>query len=151
MTEKAQINILRWLFHIDIFNESTIEEFIIDIKLLKMPFVGHSNGKHNKNNGSLDNVTKSVSGVKIRYLSIAFGNKSGFETFNRAIKYIFGAKHLFGSHNIGVGMSMHKSLYAILLKGLNFFIYSNKPNWIFGRRLEAFQLKRGKESIKKLK
>lgn len=63
MIEKMQVNMPRWLFHIDIFNESIIEEYILDIKLTNEPFVGHNNRKQNMNSSSIDNRTKSVSVV----------------------------------------------------------------------------------------
>lgn len=37
-------------------------------------------------NGTLDSMTKSVSVVEIRYLCIAFDNKTSFETLDGSIK-----------------------------------------------------------------
>ena len=50
----------------NMFNKNVIEENIIDIKLLKRPFICDRNRKHNTNSGSFDNQTESVSVVKTR-------------------------------------------------------------------------------------
>lgn len=83
---KVKINIFRMLFHINALSESIVEKCILNVKLSKMPFIGHNKRKHNMDNGTLDSMTKSVSVVEIRYLCIAFGNKTSFETLDGSIK-----------------------------------------------------------------
>lgn len=99
------INVLRRLFHIDIFSESTIEECILHIKLAERPSVGNNKREHNTNSSSLNNKTESVSVIKTRYLSIAFSHKTSLEALNEPIRQIFYPKHLFGTDNICVGRS----------------------------------------------
>ena len=53
MIREARINVPRRLFHIDLFSKMTIEECILDIKLVKRPVVGHIKRKDNTNSGAL--------------------------------------------------------------------------------------------------
>ena len=96
------INVPRRLFHMDIFNESAIEECILHIKLVERPYVGNNKREHNTNSSSLNNRTESVSVIKTRYLSIAFGHKTNLEALNGPIKQIFCPEHPFGTNNICV-------------------------------------------------
>jgi hypothetical protein len=95
MIGKARVNIARGLFHINMFSEMLVEERIFYIKLAKGPFVSHSKRENNTDSGSLDDRTKSVSVVKTRYLCVALGNKTSFETLDRSIGQVFGPKHPF--------------------------------------------------------
>ena len=80
----------------NMFNKSVIEESILDIKLPKRPFSCDCNRKHNTNSGNIDNLTKSVSVVETRNLSIIFGiKKTSLETLDGSIRKIFNAKHSF--------------------------------------------------------
>jgi len=69
----------------NIFNNSVIEESILNIKLPKTPFIYDRNRKHNTDSGSFDNQTKSVNVVKIRNLSITFDNKMSLEMLDGSI------------------------------------------------------------------
>jgi hypothetical protein len=95
MIGKARVNIARGLFHINMFSEMPVEEHIFDIKLANGSFVGHNKRENNTDSGSLDDRTKSVNVVKTRYLCVALGNKTGFETLDRTIGQVFGPKHPF--------------------------------------------------------
>ena len=99
------INVPKRLFHIDIFSESAIEECILHIKLADRPFVGNNKREHNMNSTSLNYRTGSVSVIKTRYLSIAFGHKTSLEALNGPIRQIFCPEHPFGTDNICVGRS----------------------------------------------
>ena len=74
-------------------NKSVIEKSILDIKLSKRSFICDHNRNHNTDSGNFDNRTESVSVVKIRNLSITFGNKTRLETLDRFIRQIFNTKH----------------------------------------------------------
>ena len=73
--------------------------------MAKRPFVGNSKREHNMNNSNLNNRIESVSIIKTRYLSIAFGHKTSLEGLNGPIRQIFGPEHPFGTNNICVGRS----------------------------------------------
>ena len=100
----------------NMFNKNVIEENIIDIKLLKRPFICDRNRKHNTNSGSFDNRTESVSVVKTRNMSITFGNKTSLEMLDESIKKIFNTKHPFRAHDVGVGHEEPKSKYHFFVK-----------------------------------
>ena len=142
------INVPRRLFHIDIFSESAIEEFILHIKLAERPYVGNNKREHNTNSSSLNNRTESVSVIKTRNLSIAFGHKTNLEALNGPIK-LFCPEHPFGTNNICVVRSRNENPGAIMLQSLNFFINGSKPCRILSNRLESFRLGEGKKSIEK--
>ena len=99
------INVPRRLFHIDIFSESVIEECLLHIKLAERPSVGNSKREHNTNSSSLNNRIESVSVIKTKYLSIAFGHKTSLEALNGPIMQIFCPEYPFGINNICVGRS----------------------------------------------
>jgi hypothetical protein len=75
MIRKARIDIAKRLFHIDIFIKSVIKEVIFDFKLMNWPLVGDNRRKNDKNNSSLDNMTKGISVVKTKYLRITLCEK----------------------------------------------------------------------------
>lgn len=74
MIRKEEINIPRKFFHINLLIKSAIEKDSLDIKFPKKLFVSHSKRRYYTNNASLDDMTKGVSIVKVRYLSVAFSN-----------------------------------------------------------------------------
>ena len=149
MIREARINVPRRLFHTDLFSNMNIEKCILDIKLAKRPVIGHSKRKDNTNSGSLDDRAKSVSVVKTRYLCIALGNKAGFKALDRSIGQIFGSKHPFGTHNVGVGRLRDQNPGTISLQSLNFFIHGSEPSRILSSRFEPFWLNGCQESREK--
>ena len=133
------------------FTEMAIKKRIFDIKLANGPFVGHNKIKDNMDCSGLDDRAKSVSVVKTKYLCVALVNKKGFEMFNRSVGQIFGLKHPFGTHNVGVGGSRNQNPDTIVLQGLNFFIHSSEPSKILSSKFESCRLSGYKKSGKKSK
>ena len=130
MIRKTRVNVSKGLLHINMFTEMAIKKCIFYIKLANGPFVCHNKREDNMNCSGRDDRAKSINVVKTRYLCIALGNKTGFETFNRSVRQIFGLKHPFGTHNVGVDGSRNQNPGTIVLQGLNFFIHCSEPNRI---------------------
>lgn len=149
MIREMRINVARRLFHIDNFNEMSIEERVHDVKLPKRPLIDPSKRKYNTNSSSLDNRAESVSVVKTKYLRVTFGDKTGLESFNGAIRKIFSPKHPFGADNVGVGRARDQNPSAIILQSSNFFIPGGKLGRVLNSRFKAFKLSGGKKSRKK--
>ena len=151
MIGKTRVNVSKGLLHINMFIEMAIKKRIFDFKLAKRPFVGHIKRVDNTDCSGLDDRAKSVSVVKTKYLCVALVNKKGFEMFNRSVGQIFGLKHPFGTHNVGVGGSRNQNPDTIVLQGLNFFIHSSEPSKILSNRFESFRLDGCKKNGKKSK
>ena len=140
MIRKVGIKVPNGLLHIYMFIEMTSEKYIFEIMLINGLFVGHNKRENNTDYGGLGDKTKSVSVVQIRYLCVALGNKMSFEMFNRFVRKIFGLKHPFGFHNVGIGRLRNKNILRTILRGLNFFFHGGKPSRIFQSRFKSFRI-----------
>lgn len=121
--------------------EIVVKDCVLDIKLLNGLFVGHINREHNMDSDSIDNRTKGISVVQIKYLCVVFGKEVSFEAaLYRAIREIFDLKHLFKTYKIGDGKSRNQNPGTIVLQSSNLVIHNHKRSRILDSRFEAFGL-----------
>lgn len=139
MVWKTRIDVTRWLFHVNMYLQTAIEECIFDIKLSKRPAMSECNREDYTNSGCLDHwIERVINVIEARKLIVSLCNESGFQTFHRTIKLAFCSEDPLAANNIGLERSWDKIPSAVIIEGFDLIIvHSSQPFWMLCSRLES--------------
>lgn len=128
---KRSVNEARRLLTVDTLIESTMEEGVLNVKLMDQLVMGDSDGKNSMDNGQFDNWAKILLIINARLLREAMNYPSWFIAVKRAIGLVFMSENPFARYDVGVWRARIKIPRPIGMKRGDLVKHGMMPVGIF--------------------
>ncbi|KAL2656120.1 hypothetical protein AAZV13_04G103300 [Glycine max] len=118
----------RRLLHINLLLKITMEESILNVKLMKRPMTHGCHSKKQTNSGDFSHRRKGVTLIKAINLSITFSYQSNLKPINLTIRPNFNCIDPSTTHSLLARWKRNKFPSTIIFKGLHFINHSLLPS-----------------------
>jgi hypothetical protein len=130
MRWKRRVNKTWRLFHVDLFSKNTIEEGIMNIKLMNLPISRNRDRENQSDSGLLNNLIKYFKVINTFLLGKTSSNKAHFIALNTTINTMFDPIYPSTINNIHRRMKWNQRPSAISAQSGDLITHSIMPNYI---------------------